>query len=471
MADAHASERYEQQVAAGQDPESIDFMDAWRSARMVAAKVYDVYADALHALIPVVTEECPTMAVDEYFRCYINPEYVTKLISMAKSISSDNPCPRCGAKEHHPLAYLMGTVYHEVQHCLRKHHKRGRQFASNIGKDSFDNYRANVAQDMEIDDDFQTLTDECIKDHEKSNGRSYPRPCQHWEKVELPQNMGLPMNEVWEFYYDKIADYLDSRPTVHIHVSPDGESFYLGIPDDVKAGLSTEDIEFLEKQIAKKILDAKKRGYTALGDMIDWARERMPYSYYDWKKEFRHVRSAVGKEFGYQRRSFGKPHKKSSVTNYNVIYPSRFTPKPEVAVLLDTSGSMSWADRGVQALAELDKLIKQLRAQITLFCGDAEAYESQSISSLRDLRLKGGGGTSMRSCIKSIMPQLKKKNSKLLLLVTDGETDYPTKEEMQGVELIVCVINEYRDISCLHVPDFARSIWIPPNGQKVRCDD
>src|SRR5690606_3189429 len=94
----------------------------WRDARAIAGLGLPIYAPAIDALIPMITPATRTMAVDRHYRCYANPLFVLMLEEMAKAVSAEAPCPTCGDTSHHPLAYVAGIIYHEVQHVVRRHH-------------------------------------------------------------------------------------------------------------------------------------------------------------------------------------------------------------------------------------------------------------------------------------------------------------------------------------------------------------
>ena len=82
----------------------------------------------------------------------------------------------------------------------------------------------------------------------------------------------------------------------------------------------------------------------------------------------------------------------------DVVLPSLRQPLPRVALVIDTSGSMSDGMLG-QALGEVGGVLKSLgvgRRDLRIVCCDAEAYEAQSVRDLGRVELPGGGGTDMR---------------------------------------------------------------------------
>jgi len=92
-----------------------------RAARAKAAYQRSYFAHALYALIPVQSEQCPTMAVDKWGRCYYNPEFVLAC----------------------PVDEIATVWLHEIGHKLRHHHDR----AHALGITEATQKIANIAMD------------------------------------------------------------------------------------------------------------------------------------------------------------------------------------------------------------------------------------------------------------------------------------------------------------------------------------
>ena len=73
-------------------------------AMLRAARVHKHGRFAIQSMTPVQSLECPTMAVDEYWRFYYNPQFI-------ESIS---------------LRELTAAIMHELYHLLFRHHKRAK---------------------------------------------------------------------------------------------------------------------------------------------------------------------------------------------------------------------------------------------------------------------------------------------------------------------------------------------------------
>lgn len=445
----------------------------WRSGRIIASAMVDTYDAAINALtpVPVFHPMMQTMGVDKYYRCYFSPTYVMGLVEQARAVSKDNPCKFCGDTSHHPLAFVAGDVYHEAQHCLRQHGKRAesllRGTAAADKEDEKWNRKMNIAADMEIDDDAKLLFKEAF-DYAKSKTKTIPKICYCKNDnvtIPLPSEKGLEDNSLMEFYYRNMPDPPPQEGGGKGRQCGSGatgqkQAYEQGGPSDEEPGMDAVDQIHISKQVAKAVQEhSKTRGMSALGNMLDWANEILPPASYDWKKEFaREVKSGIARIFGHRNRNFNRPNKKSASVDYAVIYPKLFTRTPRLLLVLDTSGSMF--SRTQNALAEIESICASSRASLEVHCVDWDVYDKQSIRSVRDLKIKGGGGTSMKRGIEQIMESRKFRDIDLMVLVTDGETDYPDKSTLGRVPLIVAVINESRN-AMEGIPAYIKGIYVP----------
>jgi predicted metal-dependent peptidase len=101
-------------------------------------------------------------------------------------------------------------------------------------------------------------------------------------------------------------------------------------------------------------------------------------------------------------------------------------PIPRMAIVVDTSGSMGQKDLAL-ALGLIGRIIQsfRLRDGVTVMCGDEDVRNVQKTLNPRNLELVGGGGTSMSNCIYTACKA--KPKPQVILVVTDGETDWPSK--------------------------------------------
>lgn len=125
------------------------------------------------------------------------------------------------------------------------------------------------------------------------------------------------------------------------------------------------------------------------------------------------------------------------------IRPSYIDPTPSIAVVVDTSGSMSRSDIKL-AMGVIDMAIKNMNVDdIRVVSGDTEIRNDQrKIKRLSEVDLQGGGGTNMARIIDTVLSEPDNKLPDLVLLVTDGGTGWPV--EKHKVPFVACITGEYR---------------------------
>ncbi len=139
-----------------------------------------------------------------------------------------------------------------------------------------------------------------------------------------------------------------------------------------------------------------------------------------------------------------------------MILPSLRQPLPRVAVVIDTSGSMS-DSMLAQVLGEVSGLLASVgvaRDRLHVVCCDAQAYESQRVLNAKDVRLLGGGGTDMGAGI-AAEADLRPRPD-LIIVLTDGHTPWPPRAPGR-TKVVVGLMDKVG-----HVPDWATSVSIEP---------
>ena len=93
--------------------------------------------------------------------------------------------------------------------------------------------------------------------------------------------------------------------------------------------------------------------------------------------------------------SYRRPSRRSTVAG-DVVLPALRRPVPEIAVVCDTSGSMT-EDLLAMVLAEVEGLLRALglARQVRVLACDSAVAPAQRVSSARQVQLIGGGGTNM----------------------------------------------------------------------------
>lgn len=387
---------------------------------------------SLHRKMPYLTSiaftmrlrEMPgigTLAVDAGWRLYYDPVTVEDW----------------GAK------VTTAVLVHEVMHCLRRHADR------NIGADP---KKRNICEDCEINDDIEQM------------GFDLPDP---W----LPEHLKCDDGMTAEYYY---ANYPDDAPQSGSGEGQPGPGSVggqcggcAGNPhdweEDAAAGappkVEASEQAVVRQQVAQAIVQHAKTRGNVPGGLKDWAEREIAPPTIDWRKQFASaVRSTLAEVAGrvdYTRkrlsRRFGAM--RSRLGQRAPLMPSMFAPVPQVACVLDVSGSMF--DGSLEkAMSEVLGIVKAVGAEVTVYATDMEVAGVGAIRTARDFKKidnAGGGGTDMRVGVAAAM----KDRPHVIVVLTDGYTLYPTREDMQGIKIIAAITPGGQS-----APDHIRSIRI-----------
>jgi predicted metal-dependent peptidase len=131
-----------------------------------------------------------------------------------------------------------------------------------------------------------------------------------------------------------------------------------------------------------------------------------------------------------------------------------YRPKPQVAAIIDTSGSMSDLQTGV-AVAELSSLIQRLGIPVHVLSVDAAIHHAVQAFGRVDKKLYGGGGTDMALGIREAVKMRPRPN--LIVVFTDGLTGWPA--ENPGVPVVVVLITD----DVISTPEWVRTIRVHPS--------
>jgi predicted metal-dependent peptidase len=118
-----------------------------------------------------------------------------------------------------------------------------------------------------------------------------------------------------------------------------------------------------------------------------------------------------------------------------VVLPALRRPVPEVAVVCDTSGSMS-DELLAMALAEVEGLLRSLgmARQLRVLACDTAVAPAQRVTSARQVSLVGGGGTNMGAGIAAAAALRPRPG--VCVVLTDGYTPWPSAAP-KGMRVVV----------------------------------
>jgi hypothetical protein len=195
------------------------------------------------------------------------------------------------------------------------------------------------------------------------------------------------------------------------------------------------------------------------------------------------ILEAVDRCSGYRDRRFdGRSRRQAAYSRVNqrqIIMPHDCGPVPQVAILVDTSGSMD-AQQLNTALGFVGDVLRELQITtgIDVMLGDLELLKTEKIfhkEQLAEMDLVGAGGTHMGRCIRTSLKRLRKlrRDPNLVICLTDGYTPWELVPADVGVPFIVGITSysaEYKTHRDTHwseedFPSFAHRVFLNPKDQ------
>ena len=129
---------------------------------------------------------------------------------------------------------------------------------------------------------------------------------------------------------------------------------------------------------------------------------------------------------GGQERSYRRINKRQYGTP--CLRPADMKPCPNIAVAIDTSGSMYESEMAA-GIGLVDRVLKGCGVdKVRVLAVDSDVKNDQEVKQIAEVKLKGGGGTHMPSVINAVRNRKGKNIPDLLLIVTDGGTDWPDED-------------------------------------------
>jgi predicted metal-dependent peptidase len=423
-----------------------------QAARLRLVKDRPYLASAAWALQPVQKPGLETLAVDMYWRLYYDPAVTT----------------RWTVKE------LAGVLYHEVCHLIQDHASRMKGFEPDL---------ANIA------------TDAAINCHLLAENVKLP------DQPVTPASIGQPVNLLAEEYYTALENQARQPAPMQSTSAQSGGSSQSGLPDDSNApgsktgngkkpdkdstqvpapgagrcgscatgqpepweegppgkdaspGISKPEGELIRRNVARQIKEHIQAQANVPGHWKRWAEEKLRPKV-DWRKELAAaVRHAIADVAGASDYSYRRPSRRQGqIGNGKVVLPALRRPVPSIAVVVDTSGSIS-DTMLAQALAEVAGILKSLgqRDGINVLAVDHTVQDCRKVFRPEQVQLAGGGGTDMGRGLDAAaklrpVPQV-------TIVVTDGETPWP-KQPPRGMKVVVVLTGRGK------APEWAKKIKI-----------
>ena len=198
-----------------------------------------------------------------------------------------------------------------------------------------------------------------------------------------------------------------------------------GPPDSSSPGTSRTEGEMIRRDVARQIVEHSRTRGSIPGHWSRWANDRLKPKV-NWRRELATaIRHAVADVAGAVDYSYRKPSRRQGqIGNGKVVMPSLRHPIPSVAVVVDTSGSMSDTMLS-QALAEISGILKGMgqREGVHVVACDAQVHTCKKVFTPRQIQLAGGGGTDMGEGIEAATKL--RPRPQVIVVLTDGFTPWP----------------------------------------------
>ena len=392
-----------------------------RAARYWITVHRPYYSRALFACRLLVTADVDTMTIDQQWRIYANPDYVGSL----------------------NVAETAGLIIHNLNHALRDHAERAQVL-------SIEAQMGNVWQaacDCEIDDDLA------------ADGLTLP------EDLLFPYMFDMPNGRTAERYHHglieggHVHEITLSQAGIGEFRLPSCGSAATGFVENYELdddGVSDVERQLLRRSVAEAVRDhstARGRGSVPAG-LRRWADAQMKPKV-DWRKALAStIRRALHQRAGAADYSWRRPPRRQN-PHSPLQHPGMIQPVPSVAVVIDTSGSMTRHDLA-QAMTEIEAILIRVVPghAIRVLSVDAEVATDSRVFTKRQLQLTGGGGTDMRIGI----TQAAKSQPAAIVVITDGHTLWPASKPRGVHTVIAALVGEHPPTG--RVPGWIRTIEV-----------
>ena len=444
---------------------AAEVMERVRQARFKVIFTRPYLARALLRCPVVQTGHVPTVAMDSQWRIYVNPEHV---------MSSNIPT-------------LAADFVHALFHGLRDHDRRGDVAVRLLGlRDVW-----HVAACCEINDDLaaegQSMGDWHLFPFmfDLDNGgmaETYLRELSDGMDSEGDGGSGGESQETDDDQegggggesQETDDDDSDSqsqsdgdgdgqnqnapKPGIACGSAATGQPQQWELPGDSGEGLSSAEQEIMRRITAEELTEyAKTRGTVSAG-LERWADELL-HPRVDWRKALASaVKRAVHHKHGRADYTWTRLPRRQRTGP--VQRPGMTQPVPDIAVVIDTSGSMSSRDLG-HALAEAAGIIRKVvpGEALRVLAVDADVAAETRVFDARRVELVGGGGTDMTVGIAAAAEQ----RPSAVVVLTDGYTPWPASpSETHGVPVIAGLIGTHSDLRNIagDVPAWIKTVEI-----------
>lgn len=410
----------------GIDTLTVPLRQKWAAARVWTARRAPYLASAVLALEPIVVQQIEgashdlrAFPADPVWHTYLDPH----------------------ALEAAGVPEIGFWLLHQTTHLLRRHPDRYpgaviEHFGPLTGRRGPDQRRWNLAGDAEINDDL------------------YVEELTLPARAVTPTGLNLPESLIAEQYWAELAGAALPGDQPDCGSGADGQTRPW---DAAGGGLGISGQKLLCMDVARRIRDHVRIRGTVPAGWQRWSGEVLE-PIVDWRRLLRAaLRRGIADVAGRVDFSYRRPSRRAAAFS-DVVLPSLRQPVPTVAVVIDTSGSMS-DDMLAQILGEVGGLLSSVgiaRNRLHVICCDAKAYAAQRVLKAQDVALLGGGGTDMGAGLAAT--ETLRPRPDLVIVLTDGHTPWPHRPPGRS-RVLVGLMDRTGS-----VPDWATSVLIEPAG-------
>jgi predicted metal-dependent peptidase len=219
-------------------------------------------------------------------------------------------------------------------------------------------------------------------------------------------------------------------------------------------GLPSWQADLLRRQVATEVLRHNREAGLVPAGLARWAQQTLT-PVVNWRTLLAaELRRAVADRAGAADYSYRRPSRRAAAVG-GVVLPALRRPVPDVAVVCDTSGSMT-DELLAMTLTEVEGLLRSLGVtrQLRVLACDAAAGPAQRVSSARQVELVGGGGTDMGAGIAAAAAL--RPRPAITVVLTDGFTPWPAQPP-KGMRVLIALLGDRSP----DAPAWARAVRVP----------
>ena len=212
-----------------------------------------------------------------------------------------------------------------------------------------------------------------------------------------------------------------------------------GADDDNDGGPGPARRDQLRRQTAQDIADHRAaEGHWSVPEGLHrWAASHVAPKA-DWRRLLAaELRKGIHRRPGTGEATWARPPRRPD--HGPVIRPGTARPAADIAVVVDTSGSMQAEDHS-QAFAEIQAILRTAvpGEAITVYSADDRARTAQNITQTRQIALTGGGDTDMGRAV--VDAAAARPRPAVIIVITDGGTYWPPNRPPNVTAAVIAVL-------------------------------